>query len=320
MDNIFNKNKSEEPDVPVVTVEENQNPTSPQTEEQDSVKPSKIPQKEVVVLKAEHDPTGKFADVNIIDLVKISQKYDDGKTKTTVFEDLDFSIKDVIKEGQFTSIMGKSGCGKSTILRYISGLQTPSSGDVYIYGKKRTDDDRIPMVFQQYTSYEWMSVLENVALPLILKHTPKKEAHEQAMKMIEIVGLLGHEHKYAKYPTLSGGQLQRVAIARNLISNSQILLMDEPFGALDFKTRGDMQIFLRSIFESAQIDPTVIFVTHDITEAVFLSTDIVILDSNPGRIKHHIVVDLPEKRDISLQDDPRFIDQVRTVRSLMRKL
>lgn len=270
--------------------------------------------------KSAPDPTGKFTDTNIIDLVNLTQVYDDGKTKSTVFSEFNLSIKDIIKEGQFTSIMGKSGCGKSTLLRYISGLQVPTSGDIYIYGKKRTEKDRIPMVFQAYTSYDWMTVLENVALPLILQKVPKKDAHEKAMEMIKIVGLAGHEKKWAKYPTLSGGQLQRVAIARNLISNPQILLMDEPFGALDFKTRGDMQLFLRQIFEHAKLDPTVIFVTHDITEAVFLSTDIIILDSNPGRIKHHIDVNLPKIRDISLQDNQNFVDQVREVRSLMRSL
>jgi NitT/TauT family transport system ATP-binding protein len=310
MKNIFNKNSQTE-ETPIVSVPET--PADTKLVDAAIAEPS--------LRKAEKDHSGRFGEVNVIDLVKINQVYQEPKKpKSVIFENFDLTISDIIKEGQFYSIMGKSGCGKSTILRYVSGLQIATSGDVYIYGKKRTDKDRIPMVFQAYTSFEWMSVLKNIALPLLMQGVPKAEAHEKAMHMIDIVGLKGHEHKWAKHPTLSGGQLQRVAIARNLISNPQILLMDEPFGALDFKTRGDMQVFLRRIFEHAELDPTVIFVTHDITEAVFLSTDIIILDSNPGRLKHHVVVDLPEKRDISLQDDSRFIDQVREVRALMRQL
>ncbi|MFZ2151330.1 MAG: ABC transporter ATP-binding protein [Candidatus Absconditicoccaceae bacterium] len=342
MKNIFNKNTEEEVQPgsisPEINSEENATVVEEvQVEEKNNsskikqsttskswfswMKKSKQENVELVekpLFKRDTDTSGKYSDLNIIDLVNIDQSYDNGKT--VIFQDFNMSVKDIIGQGQFTSILGKSGCGKSTILRYISGLQKPSSGDVYVYGKQLTPKDRIPMVFQHYTSFEWKSVLENVALPLILNGVSKKVAFEKAMHMIEIVGLQGHEHKFAKYPTLSGGQLQRVAIARNLISNPQILLMDEPYNALDYKNRTDMQLFLRGIFEHAELDPTVLFVTHDITEAVFLSTDIIILDSNPGRIKHHIKVDLPNKRDISLQDSQNFVEQVREVRSLMRKL
>ncbi|MEI6672147.1 MAG: ATP-binding cassette domain-containing protein [bacterium] len=258
--------------------------------------------------KPTHDPSGKFAEVDVINLVNITQTYEN--PATTLFSDFNLSIKDIIKEGQFLSIMGKSGCGKSTLLRYISGLQIPTAGDVYIYGKKRTDHDRIPMVFQQYTSYEWMTVLENIALPLIINHVPKKEAKEKAMEMIKIVGLEGHEKKWAKYPNLSGGQLQRVAIARNLIVNSQILLLDEPHGALDTVTRKEMQLFIRSIYEHAKFDPTVIFVTHSESEAVFLSNKIIILDSGPASIRHEMEIDLPEIRDNSVRFSSKYTEYV----------
>jgi NitT/TauT family transport system ATP-binding protein len=237
-----------------------------------------------------------------------------------VFKDFNLNIKDIKDQGQFITIMGKSGCGKSTLLRYISGLQVPTSGDVYIYGKKRTDKDRIPMVFQQYTSFEWKTVLQNVALPLILKGIPKNEANEKAMDMIKIVGLAGHESKWAKYPILSGGQLQRVAIARNLVVNPQILLMDEPFGALDTVTRKQIQVFLRSIFENAKIDPTVIFVTHSESEAVFLSTDIYILDSGPATVRHHFNIDLPQNRGDSVRYSTVFTDYVNKLGSLLEDL
>ena len=257
---------------------------------------------------------------DIINLVGINQIYSDHNSTNVVFKDFNLDIKDIKDGGQFITMMGKSGCGKSTLLRYISGLQVPTSGDVYIYGKKRSDNDRIPMVFQQYTSFEWKTVLENVALPLILKGVSKNEALAKAMDMIKIVGLIGHENKWAKYPILSGGQLQRVAIARNLVVNPQILLMDEPFGALDTVTRKQIQVFLRSIFEEAKIDPTVIFVTHSESEAVFLSTDIFILDSGPANVKHHFKIDLPDKRDDSVRYSTEFTDYVNKLGSMMEDL
>jgi NitT/TauT family transport system ATP-binding protein len=266
------------------------------------------------------DQVSKDRSADILNLVNITQVYTDHIPHNVVFKDFNLDIKDIRDRGQFITIMGKSGCGKSTLLRYISGLQVPTSGEVYIYGKKRTDKDRIPMVFQQYTSFEWKTVLENVALPLILKGIPKNEANEKAMDMIKIVGLNGHENKWAKYPILSGGQLQRVAIARNLVVNPQILLMDEPFGALDTVTRKQIQVFLRSVFENARIDPTVIFVTHSESEAVFLSTDIYILDSGPATIRHHFKIDLPGNRNDPVRYSSEFTEYVNKLGSLLEDL
>jgi NitT/TauT family transport system ATP-binding protein len=272
---------------------------------------------------ADTEITGNISSVHpgdIINLVNIDQIYVEQESRNVVFKNFNLDIKDIPNEGQFITIMGKSGCGKSTLLRYISGLQEPTSGEVYIYGKKRTDKDRIPMVFQQYTSFEWKTVLENVALPLILKGSPKDEAYDKAMEMIKIVGLEGHEKKWAKYPILSGGQLQRVAIARNLVVNPQILLMDEPFGALDTVTRKQIQIFLRTIFENARLDPTVVFVTHSESEAVFLSTDIYILDSGPATIRHHFNIDLPTHRDDAVRYSHEFTEYVNKLGMLMEDL
>jgi NitT/TauT family transport system ATP-binding protein len=299
--NIFQKNDDSEISQPV---------------ENNSAQETKVEtNKEVFTEQAAFAQT-----TDIINLVKINQVYTEHLPANVVFKDFNLDIKDIKDQGQFITIMGKSGCGKSTLLRYISGLQIPTSGEVYIYGKKRTDKDRIPMVFQQYTSFEWKTVLQNVALPLVLKGIPKNEANEKAMDMIKIVGLDGHENKWAKYPTLSGGQLQRVAIARNLVVNPQILLMDEPFGALDTVTRKQIQIFLRSIFENAKIDPTVVFVTHSESEAVFLSTDIVILDSGPASVKHHFKIDLPQHRNDSVRYSTEFTDYVNKLGALMEDL
>jgi len=267
----------------------------------------------------EKQPSGSHL-TDIINLVNINQVYSEHIPPNVVFKDFNLDVKDIKDRGQFITLMGKSGCGKSTLLRYISGLQEPTSGEVYIYGKKRTSKDRIPMVFQQYTSFEWKTVLENVALPLILKGVPEDEANDKAMDMIKVVGLGGHEDKWAKYPILSGGQLQRVAIARNLVVNPQILLMDEPFGALDTVTRKQIQLFLRSIFEHAKLDPTVVFVTHSESEAVFLSSDIIILDSGPATIRHEIKIDLPDIRDEAVRYSTQFTEYVNKLGSLLEDL
>ncbi len=261
----------------------------------------------------------QYNPVNIMDVSHITQTYNNGKV--TIFDDFTLEIKDIIDRGQFVTILGQSGCGKSTILRYIAGLQQPTSGKVLLHGKELTENDRIPMVFQNYSSFPWLTVIENVAMPLTLKHVSKKDAHEKAMEMIKIVGLEGHEDKFAKYPNLSGGQLQRVAIARNLVANSTILLMDEPFGALDIVTRRAMQEFMRKIFQdNNHIDPTVILVTHDIREAIFLSTDIFIIDANPANVRCHIEVDLPNVRDIHIKREPKFLEYVNYVEDFMEKL
>jgi NitT/TauT family transport system ATP-binding protein len=258
----------------------------------------------------------------ILELRNIHQTYfDDKKQKDfVVFDNLNLAIEDYENVGQFAVIMGKSGCGKSTLLRYWTGLQKPTSGEVLISGKPLSKSQSIPMVFQQYSSLEWYSVLENVALPLTLKGVSKKEAHEKAMAMIKVVGLEGHENKYAKGPQLSGGQLQRVAIARSLVANPSMILLDEPFGALDGFTRAKMQFFLLDLFqksEVADLNPTVVLVTHDPREAVLLGNDIYIMDADPGRIVKHLRPELPDSRDRSIRKDPRFVEIVSYVEDVM---
>jgi NitT/TauT family transport system ATP-binding protein len=258
----------------------------------------------------------------ILELRNIHQTYfDDKKQKDfVVFDNLNLAIEDYENVGQFVVIMGKSGCGKSTLLRYWTGLQKPTSGEVLISGKPLSKSQSIPMVFQQYSSLEWYSVLENVALPLTLKGVSKKEAHEKAMDMIKVVGLEGHENKFAKGPQLSGGQLQRVAIARSLVANPGMILLDEPFGALDGFTRARMQFFLLDLFqksEVADLNPTVVLVTHDPREAVLLGNDIYIMDADPGRIVKHLRPELPDSRDRSIRKDPRFVEIVSYVEDVM---
>lgn len=250
---------------------------------------------------------------NIIQLENVSQTYDGGKSY--IIQDFNLLIEDHPGRGQFVVLLGVSGSGKSTILRYVCGLQKPSGGTVKVHDKIVTDDARISMVFQQYSSFPWLTVLENVALGLQFKGIDEKNRLQKAQEMIELVGLAGHEKKYAQYPTLSGGQLQRVAIARSLLANPDILLMDEPFGALDIKTRLQMQELLISLWE--KFHSTVIFVTHDIAEAVYLGDDIYIMKSAPSHIVEHVKVDLPLHRTRELKREQHFMELVQDVEDKM---
>ncbi len=259
---------------------------------------------------------------HILELKNVTQTYTDKKTgnEFKLFDDLDFAIDDIHEKGQFIAIMGESGCGKSTILRYFTGLQTPTSGEILIEGKSLTPEDRIPMVFQNPSSLEWYSVLKNVALPLILKGASEKEANEKAMAMIEVVGLTGHEKKFAKYPLLSGGQLQRVAIARSLVANPTMLMMDEPFSALDGLNREKMQLFLLDLFNHGELNnlnPTIVLVTHDPREAVFLADQIFIMGTNPGHVKTRIDVQLPYRNN-EIRKTQQFLELVNFVEDQVR--
>jgi NitT/TauT family transport system ATP-binding protein len=250
---------------------------------------------------------------NIIELKNVSQSYDGGKT--FILQDLNMLVEDKPEMGQFIVVLGASGCGKSTILRYIAGLQKPTSGEVLIHDKPITPQNRVSMVFQQYSSLPWMTVLDNVALGLRYKGVEEKERNLKAMELIEMVGLAGHEKKFAQYPTLSGGQLQRVAIARSMIANPEILLMDEPFGALDINTRLQMQELLLELWY--KFHPTVIFVTHDISEAVYLGDDIYMMKRAPSRLSEHVKVDLPYYRTRDIKREQHFMELVREVEDRM---
>lgn len=265
---------------------------------------------------AQYDNKDNPAFENIIELKNISQSYDGGQN--WIIEDLNLNIEDKPGQGQFACILGMSGSGKSTLLRYIAGLQEPTKGEVLIKGKTVADDNRVSMVFQQYSSLPWMTVLDNVGLALRFKGMSKKDRDLKAMEILELVGLASHEKKYAQYPTLSGGQLQRVAIARSLLANPDILLMDEPFGALDIRTRIQMQDLLSEIWE--KFHSTILFVTHDISEAVYLGDDIYILKAQPSQIVEKIEIDLPLKRNRETKRDPRYTEIVHHVEDTMIKV
>ena len=250
---------------------------------------------------------------NIIEMRGIQQSYDNGKVR--IIEGFDFLVEDKPDQGQFVALLGMSGCGKSTILRHIAGLQNPTAGTVLVKGKPVDENNRVNMVFQQYSSLPWMTVLENVALGLTFKGVSTQEKEAKAIEMIEWMGLKGHEQKYAQYPLLSGGQLQRVAIARSLVANPEILLMDEPFGALDLETRQSMQDLLLGIWQ--KFHTTIVFVTHDIAEAVYLADDIYIMKKAPSHIVEHIKVNLPVGRTYETKKTNLFRDLERAVEEKM---
>lgn len=200
-----------------------------------------------------------------------------------------------IPEGELAVILGPSGCGKTTILRLIAGLDFPTSGDVLVDGHAVNGPSKNRgVVFQAYTSFPWLTVRQNLEFGLTLSGGHSKEAtHEEVTHHIELIGLKGFEDAYPT--TLSGGMRQRVAIARTLIANPAILLMDEPFGALDSQTRGIMQEQLVQIWEA--LDKTIVFVTHDLEEAIFLADRIYVLTVRPARLREIVPVSLARPRD-----------------------
>ena len=222
-----------------------------------------------------------------------------------------------VAKGEFISLIGSSGCGKSTLLRLIGDLLEPSSGTVHVNGKTAHQarlDREYGMVFQQATLFEWRSVLDNVELPLEVMGRDKAERTQTARTMLDLVQLTefaGH------YPyQLSGGMQQRVAIARALSFEPSILLMDEPFGALDEMTRERMQAEVLRIW--SQTGTTVVFVTHSIPEAVFLSSRVVVMSPRPGRIAGLIDTDLPQPRSDQTRESPHFYEKMTEVREALR--
>jgi NitT/TauT family transport system ATP-binding protein len=223
-----------------------------------------------------------------------------------------------IERGEFVALIGRSGCGKTTLLRMIGGLLSPSSGSIEVDGRNLWRDGRVEpsavtrlgFVFQESNLFPWFSVLDNIALPLKLRGVGKAERRERAADLAALVGLSGFEKSYPR--ELSGGMRQRAAIARSLSTQPDLLLMDEPFGALDALTRERMNLELQRIV--LETNSTVVFVTHDIPEAVFLADRVVHMTPRPGRIRQILPVPDAKPRDILMQTTPGFNDIVRTLR------
>ncbi len=228
----------------------------------------------------------------------------DGKDVEAV-RGVDFEIADKPGIGEIVVFLGPSGCGKSTILKAVAGLLPASRGEVLLDGKKVDGVGRDRgMVFQAYTSFGWLTVRQNVEYGLRLQGIPPERRREEAEKYIAAVGLADFADKHPK--ELSGGMKQRVAIARTLINKPKLVLMDEPFGALDPQTRWGMQGLLLDI--SAKEDNTILFVTHDVSEAVYLADTVFVMAPRPTHVLHRVDVPTFERRDLALKSSPAFRD------------
>lgn len=236
----------------------------------------------------------------ILSIRGVSRTFVSAGSKTLALQASDLEVA----ENDFVTILGPSGCGKSTLLRIVAGLDHPSSGEVLLDGKRITGPgaDR-GMVFQSYTLFPWLTVRDNVCFGLRERGLPRAQQLEIAQSFIQKVGLGGFENHYPKQ--LSGGMQQRTAIARALANGPRMLLMDEPFGALDHQTRELMQELLLGIWEAEK--KTVLFVTHDIDEAVFTGSRVVVMSARPGRIKLDRTVALPHPRHYSVKTTPEFM-------------
>lgn len=236
-------------------------------------------------------------EINSFEIKNLTHIFDKGtEHEYKIFDNFTLKIKDNPGKSEIVSIMGGSGCGKTQLLRMAAGLMTPQSGEISIHGQSIKEYKSVPMVFQSYSSYEWMTVLDNVALPLIIKGVSKKEAREKAMEMIKLVGLEQHATKYAKSSVLSGGQLQRVSIARCLASGSKVFFLDEATGALDIKMKREIQDLILKICHDSGLETTIINVTHSIEEALYISDKIIVLKPNPCSIVKEMDIDYGQKR------------------------
>jgi len=246
--------------------------------------------------------------MSVVELTGVSRRFGE----TVALQGIDLEIA----EREFVSLIGPSGCGKSTLLRVVGDLIQPTEGTVVV-NKKPARQARIDrdygIVFQDPVLYDWRTVAKNVALPLEMAKWPRQKRAELVREMLELVELSGFaDHRPWQ---LSGGMQQRVSIARALSFDPALLLMDEPFGALDEMTRERLNMELLQIWEAS--GSTVVFVTHSIAEAVFLSTRVVVMSPRPGRISNVIPIDLPQPRTATTREEPRFFELVTQVREAL---
>jgi NitT/TauT family transport system ATP-binding protein len=252
--------------------------------------------------------------MSAVEITNISKAFNLGSSnQVDALTDINLSIA----SGEFVSLIGPSGCGKSTLLRLIANLIEPTSGNLVVNGKSakqaRLDQD-YGMAFQQSGLFEWRTVAKNIELPLELKGWDKAKRHERALEMLELVKLSDFANHYPWQ--LSGGMQQRVAIARALAVHPSILLMDEPFGALDEMTREHMQSELLSICRAS--GTTVVFVTHSIPEAVYLSNRVVVMSPRPGRVTEIVDVSIEGERNDATRDNAAFFKGITSVREALR--
>ena len=268
-------------------------------------------------------PADRAVQPPVVEFRRVTKTYNVGQGDAfTAIRDVTFAIEDIPDRGEMVCILGPSGCGKSTILRLIAGLEPqhpPTRGEVLVRGQtvESPGADR-GMVFQDYTSFDHRTVLENVCFGLECQHVARRDREERGRHWIERVGL-DVTADQDKYPhELSGGMRQRVAIARTLILRPRIILMDEPFGALDPNTRLNMQDLLVGLWRDAEA--TVFFVTHSIEEAVYLGDRVYLLSNSPGTVREELKVEPPDRRAREMQRETQFQETVYYIRDLITQM
>ncbi|HEV8108462.1 MAG TPA: ABC transporter ATP-binding protein [Burkholderiales bacterium] len=245
----------------------------------------------------------------MVEIAEVSKEYVTSDGRLRALDRLSLEIRD----GEFVSIVGPSGCGKSTLMLITAGLVAPSSGSVRVAGTEvRAPHGDVGIVFQDPTLYEWRRVLENVLLPVDIKRLDRRQFRGRALELLELVGLKGFEGKYPFQ--LSGGMRQRVALCRALVHDPPLLLMDEPFGALDALSRDQLNLELQTIWQRHR--KTVLFITHSITEAVFLSDRVVVMSPRPGRIGAVLTIQLPRPRTFDFAETPEFGAYAKEIRRI----
>ena len=248
------------------------------------------------------------AETPVISIGGLSKVFQVGHASLTALDNLNFDVN----PRELVVIVGPSGCGKSTLLKILTGLLQPTTGHLEIHGNPIKGPRRdVGAVFQAPLLFAWRTVLENVLLPADIQKLDRKRSIERAKELLELVGLADFANSYPN--ELSGGMQQRVAIARSLLHDPAILLMDEPFGALDAMTRERMNVELQRLW--AESGKSILFITHSIPEAVFLADKVIVMTPRPGRIAEIIPVDLPRMRSLSIMNSPEFgvyVDRIRT--------
>ncbi|HEX6992769.1 MAG TPA: ABC transporter ATP-binding protein [Gammaproteobacteria bacterium] len=280
---------------------------------QQGLKTTPTPEIEAECADGQAAPSGSAAGAEL-ELVDVSKEFHSRSGSVVALKDITLTIR----RREFVALVGRSGCGKTTMLRILAGLTHPTRGHVLAGGRPLWRDGgrdpetvgRLGIVFQDAHLFPWYSVEENIALPLKLRGVGKAERLARAHELCALVGLSGFERSYPR--ELSGGMRQRAAIARALSYRPGVLLMDEPFGALDALTREKMNLELQSLATASE--STVVLVTHSIREAVFLADRVVLLSPRPGRIRSVTEVDFPRPRQLDVEAEPRFQEIVRTLR------
>ena len=244
---------------------------------------------------------------NLIEYERVRKIYNSGNDEVIALEEVSFGVE----PGEFVTVVGRSGCGKSTLLKITAGLLTATGGSVRVAGAPvKGPLTNIGFVFQSPVLLAWRKALDNVLLQIEARGLNVEPYRKRALELLELTGLCGFENKYPN--ELSGGMQQRVSISRALIHDPPLLLMDEPFGALDAITRDEMNLELLRIWNDAK--KTVLFITHSIPEAVFLGDRVIVTTPRPGKVAEVLKIDLPRPRATALRDDPRFIGYVKRIR------